>query len=175
MTDDQLDKRRLGAFAGRAANRIASALPEYAALITADDEGNLAMEIPCPSPSVDRGVFVLTDNDDQADVSVGFHTHHWHFRDWHEAGTDAFLEDAIGTIRALLAEGLVVVSVYRDRELVASWFAESEDAVTGLRATVTKELGRKAQLMRRLRLSPSVSATVRSWRGAHDVDLEGFR
>jgi len=42
-------------------------------------EGTVEFNIPCPSPAVEMGLWVSTDDEE---LSVGFHTHHGHFTDY---------------------------------------------------------------------------------------------
>ena len=164
-------------YAARVAPLLVAAFPEHAEEILIDDEGDLSLKIACPSGSVDAGLWIKTWNED---VVVGFHTHHQHYSDWHGTGTDEHIDAAIKAARSVLAERLVVVSMYRRGKFSRSYWDGPEYALTEFRAMTAK--GSKGWLERRrvehrVNLSGrlqwhvyGVELTLRSWHGTYDSD-----
>ena len=164
-------------YAARVAPLLVAAFPEEAKGIVVDDEGDLSLEIACPSGSVDAGLSIRTWNED---VVVGFHTHHDHYSDWYGTGTDEHIDAAIKAARNVVAERLVVVSRYCRGKSLGSYWDGPEYALTEFRATTAK--GSKGWLERRrvehrVNLSGrlrshvyGVELTLRSWNGTYDSD-----
>ena len=116
---------RRGAFAGRALtpnDHPPAVLNDYAKLVapllvaafpdtprvSVDQEGELSLEIACPSGSVDAGLSVFTSNED---VVVAFHTHHAHFSDWSQTGSDDHIQEAMQAAYDVIAERWIVIAV----------------------------------------------------------------
>ena len=155
----------LNPYAERVARRLAERFPEHADEMAVDDEGDLWLEIDCPSYSVEAGLWIGTWNED---VIVGFHTHHAHFSDWERSGTDDHIETAIDAARDVLAERLVVVSRYTRVPLRGSgWLAGSTywDRPEGALAE-----RRRSERSIRSRLGLR-EVTLRSWDGSYDAGL----
>jgi hypothetical protein len=157
-------------FARNVADRVVSAFPMYAEHVAWEENGELGLRVPCPSPAADQGLWVGTDSEGD-DAWVGFHTFHWHFRDWLDAGTDDFLDDAIGFIRDLTEERLVVVTVNG----WGSWVREPERALSDLPRDAKRIQGAYGRMLRLVGLARRPrKATIRSWLGTHDVDIENI-
>ena len=148
-------------YAARVAPLLVAAFPEQAEGIRIDDDGDLSLEIACPSGSVDAGLSIVTWNED---VVVAFHTHHVHYSDWYGTGTDDHIDAAIDGARRVLAEQLVAVSWYRRGELSGSCWEVPEDAPTKQRSMIAN--GNDGWLQRRR----ARHGTIRSWNGTYDSD-----
>ena len=165
----------MNSYAERVARHLVAAWPERAEEIAVDGEGDLSLEIECPSDSADAGLWIHTWNED---VVVGFHTHHSHFSDWEQSGTDDHIAVALETMDDILAERLVVVSWYsrdsssrpssgeprmqddelrRSRQGVKGWLRRRRFPRTGW---LPYDLGLLAR---------GVESTVRSWRSSYDT------
>jgi len=169
----------LNAHAERVAPLLVDAFPRHSEAITVDEQGDVSIEIECPSRSVDAGLSIWTWNED---VVVGFHTHHAHFSDWGRSGADDYIEAAIRTANEVLVEKLVVVSWYlRGQpepditmfEATAPALAEfqrwSQPTIGGwLRRRVVRPWTGwlPHEVVNRLR---RVDVTLRSWEGTYNV------
>jgi len=148
----------LNDYAKRVAPLLVAAFPEHGDEIAVDDDGDVSMEIPCPSGSVDAGLSVFTSN---GDVVVAFHTHHAHFSDWHRTGSDNHIHEAMHAAHDVIAERWIVVSRYWWRWSAApttSTWRAPEDAPAAVRPVKV--------WARRLCLG---KVTLRSWNGSYDA------
>jgi hypothetical protein len=158
------------------AERLAAAFADVEHRVEIDEYGELLLEIPCPSPSVDTGLWISTFS---TDVVVGFHTQHSHFGEGWDYGDRDHVDEAIAVAREWLAERMVVVSWYRDGEPGTATRVWPEEASTQVRDG-TKEI---FDLSQRLRLLLNghlprrgrVDVTIRSWAGTHDADFADVR
>ena len=187
-------------YAARVAPYLVAAFPDHAAVTAVDEEGELHLEIPCPSDSVDAGLSVFTWN---WDVIVAFHRNHAHFSDWHRTGTDEHIHEAMEAAHEVLTERLVAVEWYSRRGLLAGSFYTPENALATLHRSQQAALRRsqtiRARIRRRLGLPPPrlprrlwpkvprsretlhqwnwsnydrARVTLRSWNGTYDADSE---
>jgi hypothetical protein len=155
-------------FARNVADRVVFGFPDCAEHVAWDENGELDLHVPCPSPAAAQGLWVGTDSE-RDDVWVGFHTFHWHFQDWTHAGTDEFLDDAIGFMRDLMEERLVVVTVNG----WGSWVGEPAEALADLPRRAKRVQGAYGRMLRLVGLARRPrKATIRSWLGTCDADIE---
>ena len=119
------------------------------------------------------------------DVTVGFHTQHTHFGPWEEfSDQDAringilrALDEAIATAHEFLAERMVVITWYRNGNLVTALRVRPEDASTTVRDVTTEIVELRWRLRRFLsgHRRGRVDVTIRSWAGTHDADFADVR
>ena len=77
--------------------------------------------VPCPSPHVESGLWVSTDDEE---LSVGFHTHHSHFTDYDDRTNFRQIEAGLEQAAAYLEDRSGVVSWYEGDRMVGSTSAD---------------------------------------------------
>jgi hypothetical protein len=144
----------LNPYARRVAMHLFRQFPDWTAFATIDshpnaDAGSLKLEVPSGSPK--QGVLHISTDGDE--LTIGFHTHHCHFTDYDQLGTDSHIQDGIEYLGKLIVEEFVIHSWYCHGQFCGS--------VTG----TPNEVGDPAKFI------PNVDQiTCRSWAGTHDCD-----
>jgi hypothetical protein len=176
--------------AQRSAEKLGAAFADQDARLTINGD-EVRLEIPCPSPAVDKGLWILCEGP-EGDVIVGFHTQHTHFGPWDEytdqhVRMDAIvtaLDDGIALAREFLEERQIVISWYStgwcpDGSAVTATRDVPERAVTDVHEGAKKIFTLGSRIRRVLnRHTPHfgrVTATVRSWNGTYDADPDDVR
>ena len=155
MSERDSISEQLNAYARRVADRLFRHFPDWAQLATTDphpnaDPGALLIEVVAKSNNTEHGLYVSTDGDE---LTIGFHTHHCHFADYHQKGCDIHIENAIEYINQLINEEYVIHSWYRGGQFCGS--------VTG----TPESVGDPSQFV-----GSVDTITCRSWAGTHDSD-----
>ncbi len=119
--------------------------------------------VPCPSPSVEHGLWVSTADEE---LSVGFHTHHSHFTDYDDRLNPRQIEAGVQQAADVVAERIGVVSWYRGDGFAGSLWVDlpHEGPLPGL----LDGLGLGENLAGLF--SGCDRATLRSWLGRFDRD-----
>ena len=139
---DKITPDNARALAQRSAQKLEVAFADQDARLTINGD-EVLLEIPCPSPAVDNGLWILCEGP-EGDVIVGFHTQHSHFGPWdefsdQEARIDAILtalDEGIATALDFIAERQVVISGsgwYSDGSVVTATRDVPERAMTDAR------------------------------------------
>ena len=188
---DEITPKNAGALSQRVAQTLNLAFAEHAARITMNGH-DVRLDIPCPSTAaIDNGLWILCEIP-RGDVVVGFHTQHSHFGPWEEytdqhARMDAIataLDDGIALAREFLEERQVVISWYSsgwypDGSAVTATRDVPERAVTDAHEGAKKLFNLGSRILRLVyghtpRVG-RVTATIRSWNGTHDADIDDVR
>jgi hypothetical protein len=187
---DTITPANARALAQRIAQTLDLAFPDQDAQVTIDGD-EVRLEVPCPSSAVDNGLWLCW-RGPEGDVIVGFHTQHSHFGPWdeysdQEARMDAILaalDEGITTARDFFAERQVVISWYSsgwypDGSAVTAARDVPERAMTDISEGAKEifDLGSKIQRIIN-GATPRVgrvTATIRSWNGTHDAEVDDVR
>ena len=182
---DTISSENARLLAQRSAQTLDAAFADHEARVTIDGE-EVRLEIPCLSSAVDNGLWILCEGP-EGDVIVGFHTQHTHFGPWEEfsdqdariIGILRALDEAIATAHEFLAGRMVVITWYRNGELVTAVRVSPEDASTTVR-DLTKEIFTFRRRMSGILYGHDprrgrVDVTIRSWNGTHDADIDDVR
>lgn len=162
---EDFSKSNLDLYSRMAVKAILTRFPEwadFAKLTPRPDGGGNAVEfcIPCPSKSVDGGLWVSTADEE---LSVGFHTHHRHFTDYEHRLNSRQIEAGLQMVADILAETLGIVSWYRGFTFIGS-FSLQLPHTEPLPGLFTGSVLLKDMLLR------GDLATLRSWKGRFDRD-----
>ena len=169
----------------RVAQTLDLAFPDQDTRLTVNGY-DVLLEAPCPSPAVDNGLWIRWDGP-EGDVIIGFHTQHSHFGPWDEFSDQQARMDAI---LAALADGIAAAREFlTERQVVVSWFSNGEvwtatrdvpeHALTAIREGTPEIFNLTSRILMLLNgHSPRfgrVTATIRSWNGTHDSDIDDVR
>lgn len=163
----------LDAYSRLTVSLILARLPEWEplAVLSPSDYGSghvVEFNVPCPSSAVERGLWVST-MDEQ--LTVGFHTHHDHFRNYGDESDDEHVARALQHVADIVEGRAGVVSWYADGQLTISYSVwlpcpqfESRGWITyhnpvGVLRTVRNRILRQRR-----------PVTLRSWSGELDRD-----
>jgi hypothetical protein len=155
MTDGIPILNELNPYGRRVATQLFRHFPDWSTFARIDphpnaDSGALLVEISANSPNIRNRLRISTDGDE---LTIGLHTHHCHFADYDQRGTDEHIEDGIEYIKQLIQEDYVIHSWYCNGQFWGS--------VTGTADNVGdpgKFVGNVDKI------------TCRSWAGTHDSD-----
>jgi hypothetical protein len=114
--------------------------------------GTVEFHVPCPLPGVEAGLYVSTAD---AELTVGFHTHHTHFTDYDVPASPDQVAAGLGYAAAFLEDRVGVVSWYTGARLVG---------------TTSCELPVSGPVPRMFARLAVTRGTVRSWSGRFDRD-----
>lgn len=129
-----------------------------------DGAGNVVdFDVPCPSPAAESGLWVSTAD---AELSVGFHTHHNHFTDYENRFNKRQIEAGLQHAADIVEERVGVVSWYCSGGFVGSCSVELPHE--GPLPRLLDGLGIRGELAG---IFPDCGqATLRSWLGRFDRD-----
>lgn len=155
MTDGISILDELNPYGRRVATQLFRHFPDWSAFARIDphpnaDAGALLVEISASSPNIRNGLHISTDGDE---LTIGLHTHHCHFADYDQHGTDEHIEDGIEYIKQLIQEDYVIHSWYCNGE-----FCGSLTSTAGNVGNPGRFVGNVDKI------------TCRSWAGTHDAD-----
>ena len=182
---DEITSENARPLAQRIAQTLDLAFADHDVQVTIDGH-DVLLEIPCPSAAVDHGLWIRWEGPEH-DVIVGFHTQHAHFGPWEEysdqwARIDAILaalDEGIATARAFLAERMVVITWYSRGEVETATRDVPEHAQTEVREGAKEIFNLRSRVQMLLNghwpRFGRVTATIRSWNGTHDADIDHVR
>ena len=145
--------RDLDSYSEFAAGIILRRFPEWDRYAKTCLEGGAEFEIPCPSPAVEKGLWISTANNE---LTVGFQTDHCHFTDNEELCNLAVVHQGLNFAAAILKDRCGILSWYQGDRLVH---------------TTQIKLPHKGCLP--CLLSKCTRGTLRSWSGKFDRDERG--
>ena len=127
--------------------------PEWEQYARPSVGGTAEFEIPCPSPAVERGLWISTAVNE---LTVGFHTDHCHFTDYERPQNLAVVHQGLN----------FAVTILKDRCGILSWYQGDR-----LAHTTQLKLPHKGPMP--CLLSRCTRGTLRSWSGKFDKDEGG--
>ena len=162
----------LDAFSRLTVPLVLARFPEWEnlAALTASDSGPdyvVEFNVPCPSPAVDRGLWVSTANEE---LTVGFHTHHGHGRYGSEVSHREQVRRALQYAGDFIDERAGVVSWYgRGGEVGVTYSVELPCADLAAFSGLDR-LGWESVTSFVAALGKRRLVTLRSWNGRFDRD-----
>lgn len=165
-----LRENELDAYSRLAVPLILARFPKwepFAKVTPRPDSAGCVVEfnIPCPSPSVEYGLWVSTWDEE---FSVGFHTHHSHFTDYDDRLNLRQIEAGVQQVVDVVEERVGVVSWYRGGAFAGSRWAELPHP--GPLPALLDGLGMSSEIANIF--SDCDRATLRSWLRRFDREVE---
>jgi hypothetical protein len=149
--------------------RILACFPEWEQFAKlrprSDGAGSVVdFNVPCPSPSIEYGLWVSTADEE---LSVGFHTHHSHFTDYADRLNLGQIEAGLQQAVDVVNERAGVVSWYRGEGFAGSRWVElpHQGPLPGLLDGLGEGSRELADIF-----ADCERATLRSWHGWFDRD-----
>lgn len=172
-----------GTLAQQIAQTLELAFADEGASVTITGH-NVYLEIPCPSRAVDDALRIHWW---YGEVLLSFHTYDSEFgpsgsfgdENQRDKGIATALEGAIAAARQFIAETQVVITWYRKGQVAIATREVPEGAMTAVREDAKEFFGPWYRVrciinLRSPRVGP-VTATIRSWNGTHDADIDDVR